>query len=255
MIKISKHKLSSGGEIAYHQIKSKTGKRPGIVYLAGYGSDMRGEKPSTIEKFCIEHDYDYVRFEYLGIGDSSGNFEDFAIGDWLENSLEVIDHLTEGPQVLVGSSMGGWLMLQVALQRKDRIAGLVGIAPAPDFTEALMWSQFSDELKEQLKTKGRVNLKHISGEDYFITMKMIEDGRKLLLMNNAIGINVPVSIIHGMRDMDVPYQLSISLVDKLQSENVDLHLIKNAMHRVSEPADLIFLIGVISAMMQKLQNN
>jgi len=254
MIQISKHKLSGGEEIAYHKIKSKSGKQPGIIYLAGYGSDMRGEKPCAIEKFCVDHDYDYVRFEYLGIGDSSGNFEDFAIYDWLENSLDVLDHLTDGPQVLVGSSMGGWLMLQVALRRKDRIAGLVAIAPAPDFTENLMWSQFSDDHKEQLQNQGRINLKHLSGEDYFVTMKMIEDGRKLLVMNDVIDIKVPVSIIHGMKDMDVPYQLSMSLVDKLQSMDVDLHLIKGAMHRFSEPADLIFLIGVISAMMQKIQN-
>jgi pimeloyl-ACP methyl ester carboxylesterase len=252
MMQISKYELPEGGEIAYQQLRSKSGKKPGIVYLAGYGSDMKGEKPTALEKFCLENDYDYLRFEYLGIGDSSGEFLDYAIGDWFENALTMLDHLTEGPQLLIGSSMGGWLMLKVALERKHRVAGLIGIAPAPDFTEILMWNQFDEEHKKQLQTQSVLNLKHLSGEDYYITMKMIEDGRKLLVMNGEVDIDVPVSIIHGMKDMDVPYQLSMSLVEKLKSNDVELHLIKNAMHRFSEPDDLRFLLKVTSAMIEKL---
>lgn len=252
MMQISKFKLPEGGEIAYHQLKSVSGKKPGIIYLSGYGSDMRGEKPTALERFCLENDYDFLRFEYLGIGDSSGEFLDHAIGDWFENTLAVLDHLTEGSQLLIGSSMGGWLMLKVALERKNRIAGLIGIAPAPDFTEILMWSQFNEEHKKQLQTQGVLNLKHLSGEDYYVTMKMIEQGRKLLVMKGEIDIEVPVSIIHGVRDMDVPYQLSLSLMEKLKSKDVDLHLIKNGMHRFSEPEDLRFLLRVTSGMMEKL---
>lgn len=254
MIQISKYKLPEGKELAYHKIKSKSGKKPGIVYLTGYGSDMKGEKPIALEKYCLENDYDYLRFEYLGVGDSSGEFLDYAIYDWFENVLTVLDHLTDGPQLLIGSSMGGWLMLKAALERKDRVAGLIGIAPAPDFTETLMWSQFDDEHKKQLQSTGVLNLKHLSGEDYFITMKMIEDGRKLLVMDKEIDIDIPVSIIHGMKDMDVPYQMSINLLEKLKSNEVDLHLVKNGMHRFSEPDDLRFLLWVVSGMMEKLQN-
>jgi pimeloyl-ACP methyl ester carboxylesterase len=254
MINLAHYTLSDGNKIAYSSIKSKASKKPGIVYLAGYGSDMRGEKPQALEELCLKYDYSYLRFEYLGIGDSSGEFLNYAIADWFQNSLDVIDHLTDGPQLLVGSSMGGWLMLKVAMARKNRIAGLVGIAPAPDFTENLMWKQFNAEHKLQLETNGVLHLKHLSGEDYCVTMKMIEDGRKMLVMDKDIDIKIPVAIIHGMQDMDVPYQLSMHLVDKIESSDVSLHLIKNAAHRFSEPDNLQFMTDVVAQMMNKLSN-
>jgi len=255
MSKVHKYKLQNGGDIAYCRHQSKSKNSVGIVYLTGYGSDMHGEKPTALEKFCIENDFDFLRFEYLGVGDSSGKFEEYSIYDWLQNTLEVIDNLTEGKQVLVGSSMGGWIMLQTALQRKNLIAGLVGIAPAPDFTETLMWNQFSQEHKDELQSIGKITLKHASGEDYFITWKMIEDGRKLLVMNDKIDISVPISIIHGMKDMDVPYQLSVELVDKLCSQDVELHLKKNSMHRFSEPAEIKFILSEVKRMVNKVINN
>jgi pimeloyl-ACP methyl ester carboxylesterase len=240
--------------LAYHQYKKKSNTKPGVIYLSGFGGDMDGNKALAVEKFCVENNHDFIRFDYLGHGKSSGEFENFTILDWVDNALKVLDELTTGPQLLVGSSMGGWIMLQVALHRKERVAGLVGIAPAQDFTELLMWNNFTQDIKDELETNGKILLKHESGEDYFVTKRMIEDGRKMLVMNQAIDIDIPVTIVHGMKDHDVPYQLSLDLVNKLGSNDVELYLVKDANHRFSDPDNIDLLLSSIDKIIAKINN-
>ena len=246
--------ISEESFIAYNQHKKKSNTKSGIVYLTGYGSDMQGNKALAIEEYCINNNHDYLRFDYLGCGQSSGAFEDYSIIDWIDNSIEAIDKLTNGPQIIIGSSMGGWIMIHLALKRQSRIAGLIGIAPAPDFTELLMWNQLPDSERQELLTNEKILINHTSGEEYFITKKMVEDGRKMLVMHQIIDIHHPVSIIHGMRDDDVPYQMSIELVNNLASNDVELHLVKNAMHRFSEEPDIEFILDCLKRMVNKISS-
>lgn len=230
--------LSSGDYIAYHQIKGKPN-QPGIIFLGGFMSDMTGTKATALENFCRLHDYSFIRFDYFGHGQSSGKFIEGTIGRWKDNVLTIIDQLTTGPQILIGSSMGGWLMLLAALARPKRVHALIGIASAPDFTETLIWNILSENQKKQLADTGLFHLSSdYSEHPYPISKALIEEGRQHLLLHQRIPIHIPVRLFHGKLDHDVPATISQNLYDQLLSKDKNLTLIDQGDHRLSSPSDL-----------------
>ncbi|MCE3232891.1 MAG: protein of the alpha/beta hydrolase superfamily [Rickettsiaceae bacterium] len=254
MQKASILKLSNNNYIAYHKTEGKKNK-PTVIFLGGFMSDMSGNKATALENFCKKETWGFIRFDYIGHGESSGKFTDGTISIWKDNALKVIDNLSEGNIILIGSSMGGWLMLLAALERPERVVGLIGVASAPDFTENLIWEIMSDTQKEELNEKGICDLKsEYSEAPYPITMQLIEDGRKNLLLNGKININCPVRLIHGLLDHDVPASCSIKLGELLTTDNMCVNLIQNGDHRMSEPPHLELLCNTLSEMMENATN-
>jgi pimeloyl-ACP methyl ester carboxylesterase len=238
-----------GATIAYHRSPGRT---PGVVFLTGFNSDMTGGKALAIEAFCRERGQACVRFDYLGHGASSGAFEDGTIGRWTDDAVAVIDELTQGPQVLVGSSMGGWIMLLAALRRPERVAGLVGIAAAADFTEDLIRAELSPAGKRDLQRLGYVETRNpYDDAPYRITQRLLDEGRSHLLLHRQIPLDCPVRLIHGMRDGDVPWQTSVRIAEKLRSTDVELQIVKNGEHRLSEPDDLARLCRIVGQLLDR----
>ncbi len=222
-----------GRRLAYHCLP---GKGPGVIFLGGFKSDMEGTKALFLEDWARRTGRAFLRFDYSGHGRSSGDFEDGAIGDWFEDALAVIDMLTEGPQVLVGSSMGGWIALLVVRSRPERIAGLVGIAAAPDFTEDGMWAEFDPVQRSVLMEMGRIELpSEYSDEPYVITRRLIEDGRRHLVLRSPLRLDVPTRLLQGTADEDVPVDVALRLLDHAEGEDIRLTLVKGADHRFSTP--------------------
>jgi pimeloyl-ACP methyl ester carboxylesterase len=220
------------------------------MFLPGFRSDMAGTKATFLDDFCAARDLAYVRFDYSGHGESSGRFEDGTIGCWAEDAIAIIDAAADGPLILVGSSMGGWIMLLAALARPDRIAGLVGVAPAPDFTEALIWHHLRDEERDRLARDGRLQMpSDYSEEPTIITRTLIEEGRRHLLLSAPIGIRRPVRLLHGMADPDVPHRLSLELAERIVSDDVRVVLIKDGDHRLSRAEDLALLGATIEELL------
>lgn len=238
-----------GATTAY---RATTGKSPGVVFLHGFKSDMTGQKALACEAFCRARGTAFVRFDAYGHGASSGRFEDGTIGRWAEDAVAVIDRLTEGPQILVGSSMGGWLMLLAALARRERVAGLIGLAAAPDFTEELIWAAATPEQRKTLLTEGRFLVPNCYGDEpYPITRALIDEGRRHLLLAAPINLACPVRLIHGMKDEDVPWQTALRLADSLATDDVEVTLVKNAGHRLSEPGDLALFTRTLGALLDR----
>jgi len=228
------------------------GAAPGLMWLSGFKSDMSGGKATALAGYGAEHGQEVVRFDYSGHGRSSGDFEAACVSDWLAEAQAVFDQFCPADTILVGSSMGGWLALLLALSRRDegRIKGLVFIAPAVDFTEELMWKQrFTDEIRAAIREKGR--WEQPSGYDdgpYVITRKLIEDGRKHLLLGKSIHLGCPVTILQGARDADVPASHVQRLVDALPQDDVTYTLVPDGDHRLSRPQDIELLLRAVEAM-------
>ena len=232
-----------GATIAYRRVRGGT---PGIVFLGGFRSDMGGTKALFLEEYCRQRGHAYVRFDYFGHGESSGEFADGTVSRWCSDSVAVIDSLTEGPQILVGSSMGGWIMVLAALARPERVCALIGIAAAPDATTDLMSARFNDEQRRELYEKGRVVLpSEFDPAGYLYTRTLIEDGNNNLVLRGPIPLTCPVRLLHGMEDRSVPWQQSLRLAEQLQSTNVALTLIKDGDHRLSRDQDLARLARVL----------
>jgi pimeloyl-ACP methyl ester carboxylesterase len=232
-----------GATIAYHRVP---GAAPGIVYLAGLRSDMTGTKALYLDDYCRQRGQAYVRFDYFGHGVSSGDFADGAVGRWAADAIAVVDELTRGPQILVGSSMGGWLMLLAALARPERIHALVGIAAAPDATEDLLWPRLDMAQRDELMKTGSVTLpSEYDPAGYTYRLSMIEDGRRHLVMRGPIALDCPVRLLHGMRDASVPWQTSARLAERLTSRDVTVALVKDGDHRLSTAPDLARLAGTL----------
>ncbi|MCP5074721.1 MAG: alpha/beta hydrolase [Rhodobacteraceae bacterium] len=239
--------------IAYHQ---SPGSGPGIVFLGGFKSDMAGTKALYLEDWAKQQDRAFLRFDYSGHGLSSGDFLDGSIGEWAEDAMAAIGTLTKGPQILVGSSMGGWVALLVARAMPEKLAGLVGIAAAPDFTEDSMWDGFSTAQKEEMAAKGRVELpSDYSDEPYVITDKLIEDGRNHLVLRDALNLPFPVRLLHGTADTDVALSVPLHIVDHVSCDDVLLTLVKDADHRFSEPKLLDMIVGSITDIDQQRQTD
>ncbi|HVJ51024.1 MAG TPA: alpha/beta hydrolase [Aliidongia sp.] len=224
--------------IAYRKYLGRSG-RPGVVFLGGFRSDLTGIKARHIDRLCRAQDRSYVRFDYQGHGASSTRFEDCTVGLWLEDALAIIDQLTEGPQILVGSSMGGWLALLAGLQRPDRIAGIAAVAPATDFTETLLWARLDEERRREMVESGRLTIPSAyDPAGYVVTTRLVEEGRRHLLLDAPIPLGCPVRLLHGMQDADVPWHHSVKLVEALAGGDATLTLVKDGDHRLSRPQDL-----------------
>jgi pimeloyl-ACP methyl ester carboxylesterase len=234
--------------IAYHRL---AGEPPGIVFLGGFRSDMTGTKALFLEDYCRQCGRAYVRFDYFGHGASSGDFARGTIGRWREDAIAIIDSLTAGPQILVGSSMGGWIMLLAALARPGRVAALVGIAGAPDFTEELLWPRLTAAQREEIIERGAVVLpSDFDPAGYLYTRALIEDGKRHLLLGAPIALDMPVRLLHGLADASVPWRLSLRLAERLTSRDVVLSLIKDGDHRLSTEPDLARLVQTIDALIR-----
>lgn len=232
--------------IAYDRLP---GREPGVMFCGGFMSDMSGSKASALAAHCADRGCAFVRFDYSGHGASGGRFVDGSIGLWRDQALAVLDALTTGPQVIVGSSMGGWIALLLALARPERVRGLVLLAPAPDFTQAIWDEELNAAERERLLADGYIERpSEYSAEPYVITRQLIEDGRRHLLLDQPIEISCLVRILHGMHDSDVPWQRSITLVERLSGADVTLTLLKNGDHRLSGAGDLKRLTAVVDAL-------
>ncbi len=227
-----------GTGLAWRRI---AGRSPTAVFLPGFRSDMTGEKATTLAALCEGRGRACLRFDYSGHGQSGGRFEDGTIGRWTEDALAAIDRLSEGPLILVGSSMGGWIALLAALARPQRIAAFVGIAAAPDFTEALIWQSMSFEDRETLMGRGVLLEPSPYGEPAPLTRALIEDGRRHLLLDRPIPLACPVRLLHGQRDADVPWEMALRIAERIEGEDVRLMLVKDGDHRLSRPQDLALL--------------
>lgn len=233
--------------------QAQPGRRPTLVWLGGFRSDMSGTKAQHLAAFAARTGQGFVRFDYRGHGRSGGAFEALGIGDWQADAVAVLDRCTAGPVVLVGSSMGGWMALLAALARPERVAGVFLIAPAPDFTQRLMWDQFSPEVRATLQTAGRWERPSAYGDGpYVITKALIDSGAPFNLLHQPIGIDAPVRILHGMQDPDVPWRLSLELADRLTTPDVRLTFVKGGDHRLSTPADLALLEREIAGFLAEL---
>jgi pimeloyl-ACP methyl ester carboxylesterase len=221
-----------GRRIAYHKTD---GTGPGVVFLGGFKSDMEGTKAIHLEAWAKTQGMAFLRFDYSGHGQSSGAFEDGAIGDWAEDAHEAIEALTSGPQILVGSSMGGWISSILIAKMPEKIAGFVGIAAAPDFTEDSMWAGFSEDQRAELARSGKVSLPSDYGEPYVITKRLIEDGRQNLVLRKPLITHFPVRLLQGTNDADVDLSVALRLLEHVQGDDVRLTLVKGADHRFSTP--------------------
>ncbi|NWG47275.1 MAG: alpha/beta hydrolase [Alphaproteobacteria bacterium] len=225
-----------GARIAYAR---RAGAAPTLVWLSGFNSDMSGTKATALDAWAAACGQGLVRFDYFGHGASTGRFEDGTIGRWRDDTLAVLDHLTDGPLVLVGSSMGAWMALLAARARPERLAGLLLIAPAPDFTEDLMWAAFSPATRQRLLREGRIERPSAYGEPPTpITLRLIEEGRDHLVLRGPLRVPCPVEILHGTADADVPVARSLALLEHLEAPALALTLVKGGDHRLSTPDDL-----------------
>jgi pimeloyl-ACP methyl ester carboxylesterase len=234
-------------------VRIRDGAEPGLFWLGGFKSDMQGTKAVALDRWAGEHGRSCIRFDYSGHGESGGDFASGTIGRWLEESAAVFESFARGPQVLIGSSMGGWLALLLSREIKSRaagagsIAGLVLIAPAVDFTEELMWKKFSPEVKRQIETAGAWQRpSQYSEAAYPITRELIEEGRKHLLLGGLIETGCPVRILQGVQDPDVPWQHAVELSSRLARDDVVLTLVKDGDHRLSRPEDIERLIAAVA---------
>jgi len=234
-------------------VRARPGASPGLVWLGGFKSDMKGTKAEALDRWAEEARRACVRFDYSGHGESGGDFTEGTVGRWLEETVAVYTKFAQGPQVVVGSSMGGWLALLLAQAlRKQKgaasapIAGMVLIAPAVDFTEVLMWNQFSDATKREIETKGAwMRPSQYSEAPYPITKGLIEEGRQHLLLGGMIETGCPVHILQGVNDPDVPWRHAEQLVTRFARDYVVLTLIKDGDHRLSRPEDIERLIAAV----------
>ncbi|GEO81011.1 alpha/beta hydrolase [Pararhodospirillum oryzae] len=240
--------LADGATIAYHRTP---GKAPGVVFLHGFRSDMTGDKALTVENWCKTKGHACVRFDQRGHGRSSGRFEEGTIGQWAADTVAVLAALTEGPQILVGSSMGGWLMLLAALAGPARIAGLLGIAAAPDFTEDLIAAQLGETERARLEAEGVLPMPGPVGEPPIpLTRALIADGRRHLLLRGPIALSCPVRLLHGREDDSVPWETALRLQERLSGPDVRVTLIKDGGHRLSRPEDLALIARELEALAQ-----
>jgi pimeloyl-ACP methyl ester carboxylesterase len=246
--------LPDGTRIAYHQ---SPGRNPGVIFLGGFLSDMTGSKATTLEKWCRAHGQAFVRFDYSGHGSSSGRFKEGTIGRWAEEAVTLLDRLTHGPQILVGSSMGAWLMLLVAQVRPERMAGLLGVACAADFTDHMIWRNLDEHSRLKLQRDGMIHLpsEYTDEGPYPITLRLIQEAREhLVLSQPTLAITCPVRLLHGMRDASVPWQISTQVAERLAGDDTRVILLKDGEHRMSRESDLALLCELLRELIATAQH-
>jgi pimeloyl-ACP methyl ester carboxylesterase len=241
---------NTGRRIAYHQT---AGQGPGVVFLGGLQSDMTGSKALYLAGWAQLQNRAYLRFDYSGHGQSSGCFEDGTIGQWFADAQDALS-LTTGPQILVGSSLGGWIALLLARAMPDRIAGLVGVAAAADFTEDSYWARFDENQRKQLIDNGFLTLKSdYSNNPTIITRRLIEDGRDHLVLRTPLNLPFPTHFLQGTDDPDVSPSVAIALLNHAQGPDIRLTLVKGADHRFSTPDCLAMIAGAVADVTQRAQ--
>jgi pimeloyl-ACP methyl ester carboxylesterase len=246
--------IDAGTERRAIAVRAREGAMPGLFWLSGYKSDMKGTKAEALADWAAQAGRACVRFDYSGHGESDGVFTDGTIGRWLADSFAVFEACCRGPQILIGSSMGGWLALLLVRELKRRghpgpaaVAGLVLIAPAVDFTEELMWKRFTPAIKRELDQTGVwARPSQYSSEPYLVTRQLIEEGRNHLLLGGMIETGCPVRILQGVEDADVPWQHAVELVSRLACDDVVLTLVKDGDHRLSRTEDIERLIRAVA---------
>ncbi|WP_456014791.1 alpha/beta fold hydrolase [Methylorubrum populi] len=233
-------------------VRVREGEGPPVVWLGGFRSDMRATKAAALDAWAASQGRRMVRFDYSGHGESEGRFEDGTISDWFADAMSVIEHFADERPILVGSSMGGWIACLVARERAQRsssLGGMVLIAPALDFTEALMWASFPPEIRETLERDGVwYRSTPYAPEPDPIRMALIEDGRRHLLLDAPLEPGCPVHILQGMADPDVPHGHALRILERLPAPGSMLTLIKDGDHRLSRPEDIALLVRTVEAM-------
>ena len=227
--------------IAYQRIRGDA-QRPGVLFLSGYASDMAGTKAGYVAERCAEANLSFVRFDYRGHGESSGDFRDGTIGAWFDDVCKVFEALTEGPQIIIGSSMGGWMALMLAMKYPSRVRALVGVAAAPDFTEDLIWRRLLPERRAQMELDGFIYDESAPPDERPpITLNLIEEARQHLLTRETIPVTCPVRLIQGLADHDVPWRIALRVLERIGHDDVRVTLIKNGNHRLSRSQDMDLL--------------
>lgn len=230
--------------IAY---RFREGRSPAILFLSGYASDMEGTKAVALDAFAEARGLAMLRFDYSGTGSSEGSFEEGTLAGWLGEALHVLDTLVDGPAVLVGSSMGGWIALLMAKERPQRVAAVVGIAAAPDFTD---WG-YSPEEKEILRADGRLEQPNSYGPEPQITSSAFwESGQALRLLDGPISVDCPVRLVHGDADNDVPLEVALRTMEQLRSADVQLTIIKGGGHRLSKDHEIEAILRTVNALLE-----
>ena len=246
-------KTNQGRKIAYNQI---LGSGVGVVFLGGFKSDMAGTKALFLEDWAKKNKRPFLRFDYSGHGQSSEKFLDGCISEWKQDAIEVIKTLTVGPQILVGSSMGGWIALIIAKDKPDIVCGLVGIAAAPDFTEDSMWASFGEVQKKELIKNGFLNLpSEYDDEPYIITKKLIEDGRKQLIFKSPLKLNFPCRFLQGTADLDVDVSVALKIINHVEGPDIRLTLVKDVDHRFSSPSNLDLITKTIHSVTKAVERS
>ena len=238
-------KLLDGNHLAYHKTP---GSEPGLVFLGGFSSDMEGTKALHLERVFTERRRSFLRFDYTGHGKSSGRFEDGTIGKWATDAEKAMLSLTTGPQILIGSSMGGWIALLIAKRHPKRVAGLVGIAAAPDFTETIWNEDLDEDMRERLDREDRVGLSSDYSEaPLVITKRLIEDGRDNLVLNAELHLPCPARFLHGTRDADVEVSVALQILEFATGPDIRLTLVKDADHRFSSEVCLDLIVDAVES--------
>jgi pimeloyl-ACP methyl ester carboxylesterase len=236
----------NGTELAWVRLD---GTGPTVVFLPGFRSDMTGDKATALASFCAERGVGLLRFDYSGHGASTGDFLDGTIGAWAADALAAIDTLTTGKLILVGSSMGGWIALLTAIARSDRIAALVGIAAAPDFTQRLMWDSMAPAERATLQRDGVLFVPSQYGDPTPITRALIQDGANHLVLTGRIPVHCPIRLLHGQADPDVPWEFALNIAEQVETPDARVILVKDGDHRLSRPADLALLRRTVAALL------
>lgn len=234
---------TKGSRIAYH---ATSGEGAAVMFCPGYRSDMHSTKATALAEFCADHNIPLIRFDYFAHGKSDGDFKEFTIGSAMEAALAVLDHVVPERVILIGSSMGAWVSLATALERKGTVVGLIGVASAPDFTEKLMYARMTPEQRRELHDSGLIWAhSDFTDSDYPITLNFIEEARTHLLLDDIIGLEIPIHLLHGQADVDVPWETSLQLAEKLMSDEVKVTLIKDGDHRLNRPEDLQLMMDAL----------
>ena len=243
------HKTASGYEIAYQQSK---GEGVGVVFIHGFRSDMEGSKAVELHAFCDTHNIPFTRFDIFAHGVTGGDFLDYTIGHGVRDTLEMLDHVATGDQILVGSSMGGWIMLCAALERKQQVRGLIGVAAAPDFTERFP-SKMTPEERKTIEEEGVIwRNSDYWGKSVPTTKNLLDEGKNHLLLDHPIPLDMPVHLLHGQHDEDVPWQHSMQVAETITGGDVQVTLVKDGDHRLSRPQDMEILKDTLSRMHRRL---
>lgn len=235
-----------GHRIAYRQQMGEAGS-VGVLFLPGFRSDMESTKASAMAEYCAGRDIPFTALDYFAHGKSEGDFLEYTIGRGIADTLEILDEVARGPQILIGSSMGGWIGLRAAIERKHQVRGFIGIAAAPDFTRQ-MKAQMTVQQRAAMDAEGVIWIPSDYGSDYPITQQLLEDGEAQCLLGDTILLDMPVHLLQGQRDEDVPWETALAISDKLMGEDVTVTLVKDGEHRLSRPQDLQLLFDALERM-------